>query len=262
MLQHLLPLHGQIAYTYSTYAEVTVSKITKDAAYAAILRFVREFGRYPTKYDYKKVDYLYSPGTSRRLIGNLRDLTILEEVYYENPKRCVHCSTPIEFSARDKKKFCNHSCAAQHINKGRRKDPVDGKMRYYSEDRLPNCLSCGKELHGKKTKFCDLQCQQDFRTKERMVEWQEGKHFENRVIRRFLEILHGYKCSVCGLSEWNEKPITLEVEHKDGNSEDSSPENVCLICPNCHSQTDTYKGKNKGKGRHKRRQRYQEGKSY
>jgi hypothetical protein len=58
------------------------------------------------------------------------------------------------------------------------------------------------------------------------------------------------------------KPLVVEVEHKDGNSENNAPENVCLLCPNCHSQTDTYKAKNKGKGRHSRRMRYQEGKSY
>jgi hypothetical protein len=53
-----------------------------------------------------------------------------------------------------------------------------------------------------------------------------------------------------------------ELEHKDGNSENNDPENLEWICPNCHSQTDTYKGKNFGNGRHKRKLRYQEGKSY
>lgn len=60
----------------------------------------------------------------------------------------------------------------------------------------------------------------------------------------------------------NGKDIVLELEHKDGNSQNNSKENVCLICPNCHSQTPTYKGKNKGNGRHSRRKRYAEGKSY
>ena len=58
------------------------------------------------------------------------------------------------------------------------------------------------------------------------------------------------------------KKIVFELEHKDGNSENNQPENLCLICPNCHSQTDTYKNRNKGNGRFKRRQRYAEGKSY
>jgi len=74
--------------------------------------------------------------------------------------------------------------------------------------------------------------------------------------------MRGYKCDVCSLSSWNGKEVVLEVEHRDGNSENCSPDNVCLICPNCHSQTKTYKGKNRGNGRHYRRMRYAEGKSY
>jgi hypothetical protein len=241
-----------------------MAKITKEAALAAMIRFVREFGRYPTKHDYKNVGYLFSPETSRRLLGGLRSLTVLQDVYLENPKYCPECKSIIPFDKREVNTFCNQSCSAKFHNRDKRK-PADKKFRYYAAPRELFCLNCEislLELNNKSTKYCSLQCQQDYKTQERLSEWQKGKHFSNRVIRRFLEILDGYKCSVCGLSEWNDRPITLEVEHKDGNSEDSSPSNVCLICPNCHSQTDTYKGKNKGNGRHWRRQRYQDGKSY
>ena len=54
----------------------------------------------------------------------------------------------------------------------------------------------------------------------------------------------------------------MELEHNDGNSQNNSLDNLSLICPNCHSQTPTYKGANKGNGRHYRRVRYAEGKSY
>ena len=64
------------------------------------------------------------------------------------------------------------------------------------------------------------------------------------------------------LEFWNKKPIPLEVEHNDGNSDNNLMKNLSLICPNCHAQTPTYKGKNKGHGRYSRRLRYQEGKSY
>jgi len=66
----------------------------------------------------------------------------------------------------------------------------------------------------------------------------------------------------CGITEWNGKEIVLELEHIDGNSLNNTEENLSLLCPNCHSQTDTYKGKNKGSGRHYRKVRYQKGKSY
>lgn len=54
-------------------------------------------------------------------------------------------------------------------------------------------------------------------------------------------------CESCGLNgTWNNKPIVLELDHKDGNSKNHKLKNLQLLCPNCHSQTDTYKGRNKG----------------
>ena len=53
------------------------------------------------------------------------------------------------------------------------------------------------------------------------------------------------KCNHCGIKEWNGKPLTLELEHKDGNNQNNIRENLEAICPNCHSQTDTWRGKNK-----------------
>lgn len=59
------------------------------------------------------------------------------------------------------------------------------------------------------------------------------------------------KCNKCGITEWNGKPITLELEHKDGNNDNDSRENLEAICPNCHSQTKTWRGKNKNDRRNK-----------
>ena len=50
-----------------------------------------------------------------------------------------------------------------------------------------------------------------------------------------------YACSECTLTDsWNGKPITLQIEHKNGNPLDNRRENVCFMCPNCHSQTSTH----------------------
>ena len=72
-------------------------------------------------------------------------------------------------------------------------------------------------------------------------------------MRMFSGLIEKYnnKCSICGWCEENTytKSIPLEVEHIDGNPYNNSPENVTLICPNCHSLTKTYKGANKGNGR-------------
>lgn len=64
-------------------------------------------------------------------------------------------------------------------------------------------------------------------------------------LRRAL-VEHGrpYLCASCGIaSEWNGMPLTLHVDHIDGNPNDSRPENVRFLCPNCHSQTPTWAGR-------------------
>ena len=55
-----------------------------------------------------------------------------------------------------------------------------------------------------------------------------------------------YKCACCGISEWMEKPISLQLDHINGKNNDHRIENLRFLCPNCHSQTETYAGKNKG----------------
>ena len=55
-----------------------------------------------------------------------------------------------------------------------------------------------------------------------------------------------YKCARCGIKEWMGKPISLQLDHINGNNRDHRLENLRFLCPNCHSQTDTYAGKNKG----------------
>ncbi len=70
----------------------------------------------------------------------------------------------------------------------------------------------------------------------------DRKTLKNRIIKdKIIE----YKCFDCGISDtWNNKPIVLQLEHKNGISNDNRKENLCFLCPNCHSQTKTFAGKN------------------
>lgn len=56
-----------------------------------------------------------------------------------------------------------------------------------------------------------------------------------------------YRCEKCGLNEWLGQPIALEVHHIDGDRTNNTIENFQLLCPNCHAQTDSYRGKNSAK---------------
>lgn len=78
-----------------------------------------------------------------------------------------------------------------------------------------------------------------------------GKHphfqtykLKNRLIKEGIFI---NKCAICGICEWNNKTVYLELDHIYGNRVNHYLYNLRLLCPNCHSQTDTYRSKNKNK---------------
>lgn len=69
-----------------------------------------------------------------------------------------------------------------------------------------------------------------------------GPHFKERLIKE------GYlrnECYICSLKEWLGEPISLHMDHINGNPKDNRLENLRILCPNCHSQTPTYAGRKK-----------------
>lgn len=56
-----------------------------------------------------------------------------------------------------------------------------------------------------------------------------------------------YKCELCGISTWRNNTIRLELHHKDGNHKNNKLDNLQILCPNCHSQTNNFRSKNKRK---------------
>lgn len=65
-----------------------------------------------------------------------------------------------------------------------------------------------------------------------------------RTIREILLKERPYKCERCGISTWLNEEIILQVHHIDGNSSHNTRDNLMLLCPNCHSQTDNWCHKN------------------
>ena len=154
---------------------------------------------------------------------------------------CLWCKKEINRS----KKFCNPTCAGFYNNRNNQRTEV-------------KCINCNNTffLNGLK-KFCSAKCQQDYLHKIFIKDWLEGKISGTKVggasnhVRRYLIEAYGTKCMKCGWNEENPyyKNIPIELHHKDGIWQHNRPENLELLCPNCHSLTKNYKFKNAGQGR-------------
>jgi Zn finger protein HypA/HybF involved in hydrogenase expression len=136
-----------------------------------------------------------------------------------------------------------------------------GKLRGIRRRSLrPPCRNCGTPVNHMQNVYCSPRCQFQFRRRIRIE--QNVNAVGKSALKSYLFDQRGHRCEVCGISEWMGRPAPLELDHKDGNSSNNVLDNIRLICPNCHAQTATYKGRNMGQGRHHRRERYAQGKSY
>ncbi|MCL2516029.1 MAG: hypothetical protein FWD85_11380 [Microbacteriaceae bacterium] len=123
------------------------------------------------------------------------------------------------------------------------------------------------QLHPPQRKFCSEACSAAMRREQAVRLWLEtgmpGQIHLARSVRAYILAEQGGCCRICGISTaWNGLPLVFVLDHIDGNSADNSRENVRLICPNCDTQLPTYKARNRGNGRHWRRERYANGQSY
>jgi hypothetical protein len=196
--------------------------------------------------------------------------------YLKNPKLCEQCNSPIAYEKRINR-FCGSSCAAITNNtlfpKRENLGLVEKRSRRIAkiveattaQTNKYCCKQCNTELtKNTQTFFCSSNCSQEHKRQEQYIKIEAGEKVGVRPLKRYLISQRGNKCESCGWDKVN--PATgncpVELEHIDGNSENNSLDNLKLLCPNCHSLTPTYKNLNKGKGRHSRRKRYAEGKSY
>ena len=119
---------------------------------------------------------------------------------------------------------------------------------------MSECLNCGKKVSTRYNKYCNSKCSGEHRAKVRLDKYILEDNFScpNKQLPLWLKDYireDEGKCSCCGIKDWNGEPIVFDVDHIDGDYKNNARNNLRAICPNCHSQTSTYKGRNKGKGR-------------
>lgn len=125
------------------------------------------------------------------------------------------------------------------------------------------CLYCGKEVNSR-SKFCDNSCHAKYEEQEYIKRWLNGEENGLRgkddiktAVKNYLFQIHNSSCEKCGWHEVNEftGKVPLQIHHIDGDCMNNSPNNLQLLCPNCHALTENFGSRNKNCTRIDKRQR-------
>lgn len=162
-------------------------------------------------------------------------------------RECNQCGNSL--TKRWQTKFCSSECSATYNNLHHK----TGRFKHGMFTKKL-CKECGNET--KNRKYCSSECANKGRKKEWEQKLQTGKitySYTNGQVRKWLLNNREHKCESCHLTDWLDKPINLTMEHKDGNACNNIPENLMLLCWNCHSMTLTFGRKNINGTRHYRK---------
>jgi|CXWL01.1.fsa_nt_gi hypothetical protein len=166
--------------------------------------------------------------------------------------KCVECNQEIDGFG---KKFCSNSCSNTYNNRG---------VRRHGNPCIEKCIVCNEPTKTKNSyvKCCSRTCHQINLRNEYIKRWKCGLESGltgkvksvSRFIRTYLFEINNNSCQKCGWNKRNNKTNKppLQIHHKDGMFLNNKPDNLELLCPNCHSLTETFGGLNKsGHGRRK-----------
>lgn len=150
---------------------------------------------------------------------------------------CLNCEKTFLKNDQEIKKspnhFCSRSCSAVYNNKKFQKRLLEGE-----------CKKCGKPCAGSSA-YCSNTCYKQSRLENTNNRFVKGEISSPVTIKNHLKKYYNQECcSVCDQNTiWNNKSLTLQLDHIDGNSDNNLPENLRLLCPNCHTQTETFTSK-------------------
>jgi len=150
-------------------------------------------------------------------------------------KKCKRCGKDFE-TKKGLINYCSMSCRnSNKMTEERRKKISDGVNRHIKENGMYTFTkeSYEKMVNTKRERFKKKLLNEDFDT----LSW-------DRLRKRIL-FEQDEKCNKCGLSMWFDKKLSLEIDHIDGDNKNNKRDNLEALCPNCHSITPTWRGRNK-----------------
>jgi 5-methylcytosine-specific restriction endonuclease McrA len=124
--------------------------------------------------------------------------------------------------------------------------------RYYDEGR--SAAECRERFGFSGSAWCDAIERGDIVPRSRGMDLRVYLARDDNcrpVLRKRLvaEELKRNQCERCGIGRWRGKPLSLQLHHVNGDGHDNRLENLQLLCPNCHSQTENYGGRNRRRAR-------------
>jgi len=154
-------------------------------------------------------------------------------------KKCSYCNEPAQFKLRSGKYCCEESWNNCPVNKDKNSNALKAAYLNKSRSKSGVAIDTYSEIRYKKVSFIDY-----YDIENPIPDIVLNEQFK-KTVKNILIKERGYCCEVCKNTLWNNKPITLELEHVDGNNKNNYRNNLKLLCPNCHAQTLTWRRKKK-----------------
>ena len=155
-------------------------------------------------------------------------------------KTCPKCKAQHE----NKGLFCSRSCANSRSFTQEAKDKKKESGKRFWDSMSANAK---KKFISNKVEKYDFEEQQRKAQETKILKsWSRPyEEMSHDSLRRRLLAEKNYTCQKCGCgSTWCGEPISLELDHIDGDNSNNKIENLRILCPNCHSQTPTHRAKN------------------